>query len=120
MRPKSQLPPTLVGYDQRNRSQLVPQNLAQDMDLDPEVRRTRARQVGMLMQTYRRAHDVKGRRLSQEGLLRLMGEADPRYLERYDRSTVARWESGEIRPTRETDRGFRRKPSTCHPSKWRG
>ena len=71
------------------------------MDLDPEVRRTRARQVGMLMQTYRRAHDVTGRRLSQEGLLRLMGEADPRYLERYDRSTVARWESGEIRPTRE-------------------
>ena len=71
------------------------------MDLDPEVRRTRARQVGMLMQTYRRAHDVKGRRLSQEGLLRLMGEADPRYLERYERSTVARWESGEIRPTRE-------------------
>ena len=30
-----------------------------------------------------------------------MGEADSRYLDRYDRSTVARWESGDIRPNRE-------------------
>ena len=30
-----------------------------------------------------------------------MGEADSRYLDRYYRSTVARWESGEISPTKE-------------------
>ena len=73
------------------------------MDVGPEIRRTRARQLGMLMQAYRRDYAVEGQtgRLSQEGLLRLMGQADPRYRDRYDRSTVARWESGEIRPTRE-------------------
>ena len=55
------------------------------------------------MQAYRHAYTVEGtgRRLSQEGLLSLMGQANPKYLDRYDRSTVARWESGEIRPTRE-------------------
>ena len=57
----------------------------------------------MLMQAYRRAYSANGKskRLSQEGLLLLMGEADSRYLDSYDRSTVARWESGEIRPNRE-------------------
>ena len=55
------------------------------------------------MQAYRRAYSENGeaKRLSQEGLLNLMGEADSKYLDRYDRSTVARWESGEIRPNRE-------------------
>ena len=73
------------------------------MALDSEARRLRAKQVGMLMQAYRRAYSAKGkaRRLSQEGLLLLMGEADSKYLDRYDRSTVARWESGDIRPNRE-------------------
>ena len=73
------------------------------MTLDPESRRLRAKQVGMLMQAYRRAYSANGKakRLSQEGLLNLMGEADSRYLDRYDRSTVARWESGDIRPNRE-------------------
>ena len=73
------------------------------MDVGPEIRRTRAKQLGMLMQAYRRDYAVEGQtgRLSQEGLLRLMGQADPRYRDRYDRSTVARWESGEIRPTKE-------------------
>ena len=73
------------------------------MALDPEARRLRAKQVGLLMQAYRRAYSAKGKakRLSQEGLLLLMGEADSKYLDRYDRSTVARWESGEIRPNRE-------------------
>ena len=73
------------------------------MVLDPEARRLRAKQVGMLMQAYRRAYSAKGntKRLSQEGLLLLMGEKDSKYLDRYDRSTVARWESGEIRPNRE-------------------
>ena len=78
-------------------------NVRECMSVDPEIRRTRARQLGMLMQAYRRDYALEGQtgRLSQEGLLRLMGQADPRYLERYNRSTVARWESGEIRPTRE-------------------
>ena len=56
----------------------------------------------MLMQAYRRAYSANGeaKRLSQEGLLLLMGEADSRYLDSYDRSTVARWESGDIGPNR--------------------
>ena len=59
--------------------------------------------MGMLMQAYRRAYQATGKRgrLSQEGLLHLMGEVDPRYLERYNHSTVARWESGVTRPSRE-------------------
>ena len=71
--------------------------------MDPDIRRMRARQVGMLMQAYRRSHVVEGSRrgLSQEGLLELMGLVDPKYLERYDRSTVSRWESGEILPNAE-------------------
>ena len=73
------------------------------MTLDSKARRLRAKQVGMLMQAYRRAYSENGeaKRLSQEGLLNLMGEADSRYLDSYDRSTVARWESGDIRPNRE-------------------
>ena len=57
----------------------------------------------MLMQAYRRAYSGNGKskRLSQEGLLLLMGEADSRYLDSYDRSTVARWSSGDIGPNRE-------------------
>ena len=57
----------------------------------------------MLMQSYRRSYTPnKGSgRLSQEGLLRLMGQVDPRYFERYNHSTVARWESGATRPTRD-------------------
>ena len=52
------------------------------------------------MQAYRRAYvPSSGRRgLSQEGLLDLMGQVDSRYLDRYDRSTVSRWESGDILP----------------------
>ena len=67
------------------------------------ARRLRAKQVGMLMQAYRRAYQLEGRtgRLSQEGLLRLMGQVDSKYSDRYDHSTVARWESGATRPTRE-------------------
>ena len=73
------------------------------MALDAESRRLRARQVGMLMQAYRRSHPGEGGagRLSQDGLLRLMGQVDPRYLERYDHSTVVRWESGATRPTKD-------------------
>ena len=74
------------------------------MTLDnTSIRRLRAKQVGMLMQAYRRAYQAEGRssRLSQEGLLRLMGQVDPKYSDRYDHSTVARWESGATRPTRD-------------------
>ena len=55
------------------------------------------------MQAYRHAYGAEGRksRLSQEGLLKLMGLVDPLYLERYNHSTVARWESGATRPTKE-------------------
>ena len=86
------------------------------MTLDPEARRLRAKQVGMLMQAYRRAYSAKGKakRLSQEGLLLLMGEANAKYLERYDRSTVARWESGEIRPNRERLEVFGRALNLSH------
>ena len=57
----------------------------------------------MLMQSYRHAYGTDGKksRLSQEGLLKLMGQVDPIYLERYNHSTVARWESGATRPTKE-------------------
>ena len=73
------------------------------MALDTAARRLRAKQVGMLMQSYRRAYQLEGRtgRLSQEGLLRLMGQVDSKYSDRYDHSTVARWESGATRPTRD-------------------
>ena len=73
------------------------------MAIDPDLRRTRARQVGLLMQAYRRAHVPNGGRrgLSQEGLLDLMGQVDHSYLNRYDRSTVSRWESGATLPTKE-------------------
>ena len=74
-----------------------------NMQSEPETRRIRARQVGMLMQGYRLSHRGRnqGRRLSQEGLLQLMGQVDDKYLDTYDRSTVARWESGEIRPSKD-------------------
>ena len=57
----------------------------------------------MLMQAYRHSYGTDGKksRLSQEGLLKLMGQIDPIYLERYNHSTVARWESGATRPSKE-------------------
>ena len=80
------------------------------MDSETGFRRLRARQVGMLMQAYRRSHAGHGvrRGLSQERLLELMGRVDPRYMDRYDRSTVSRWESGEILPSVERIRVFGR------------
>ncbi len=78
------------------------------MATEPSIKRLRAKQVGMLMQAYRRSHAVDGkrRRLSQERLLELMGQVDFRYMDRYDRSTVSRWESGEILPSVERLRVF--------------
>ena len=73
------------------------------MTQDSDSRRLRAKQVGMLMQAYRRSYLVEGKtgRLSQDGLLRLMAQVDDKYSERYDHSTVARWESGSTRPTKD-------------------
>ncbi len=55
------------------------------------------------MRAYRQARTSKstGRRLSQNGLLDLMGQVDPKYLEKHDHSTVVRWESGATLPTKE-------------------
>ena len=57
----------------------------------------------MLMRAYRQSHAPQdgARRLSQNGLLDLMAQVDSSYSGRYDHSTVARWESGAIRPTME-------------------
>ena len=62
----------------------------------------------MLIQAYRRSHapeDARGG-ISQESLLELMGRADSRYLNKYDRSTVSRWESGDILPDAQRIRAF--------------
>lgn len=55
------------------------------------------------MRAYREAYRKKegSGRLSQTGLLDLMGQVDERYLELHGHSTVARWESGTTRPKRE-------------------
>ena len=72
------------------------------MTLDSEHRRLRAKPVGMLMRAYRHAFATGGnnKRLSQNGLLDLMGEVDREYADMDGHSTVARWESGATRPTR--------------------
>ena len=73
------------------------------MALDAESQRLRARQVGMLMRAYRHSYrqEAGAKRLSQNGLLDLMAQVDSSYAGRHDHSTVVRWESGAIRPTRE-------------------
>ena len=57
----------------------------------------------MLMRAYRLSYRKEGRtrRLSQSGLLDLMGRVDEKYSELHGHSTVARWESGTTRPSRE-------------------
>ena len=72
------------------------------MSLDAESRRLRAKQVGRLIQSYRLEREGRGRggRLSQKGLLNLMGNIKEGYKD-YSHSTVARWETGEILPTRD-------------------
>ena len=59
------------------------------------------------MQSYRLERKGKGRggRLSQSGLLTLMGNFKAEYGD-YSHSTVARWESGEILPTGERLEAF--------------
>ena len=57
----------------------------------------------MLMRAYRLSYRQEGRtgRLSQSGLLDLMGQVDEKYSEMHGHSTVARWESGSTLPSRE-------------------
>ena len=73
-----------------------------DSPNEADYRKVRARQVGRLMLSYRleRKGRGKGGRLSQKGLLALMGRVKGGY-EDYSHSTVGRWESGEILPTKE-------------------
>ena len=62
----------------------------------------------MLMRAYRQVYRVEGRpgRLSQTGLLDLMGQVDEKYSELHGHSTVARWESGATNPSRDRIRVF--------------
>ena len=73
-----------------------------DSTNESDYRKVRARQVGRLMLSYRLERKGRGRggRLSQNGLLHLMGSVKGGY-EGYSHSTVGRWESGEILPTKE-------------------
>ena len=60
----------------------------------------RAKQVGMLMRAYRLGYSSQGRsgRLSQSGLIDLMAAQDADYCDKYDHSTVSRWERGGTLP----------------------
>ena len=64
------------------------------------ARRERAVQTGFVMRAYRESFVREdGRRgLTQEELLRRMGEVDVEYSERFSHATVSRWESGGTRP----------------------
>ena len=55
------------------------------------------------MRAYRQAFRIRGRagRLTQTGLLDLMGQVDEKYSELHGHSTVARWESGTTNPSRD-------------------
>ena len=71
---------------------------------ESDYRKVRACQVGRLMLSYRLERKGRGRggRLSQKGLLDLMGRVKGGGgYEDYSHSTVGRWESGEILPTKE-------------------
>ena len=65
------------------------------------ARRERAVQTEFVMRAYRESFPREdGRRgLTQEELLRRMGEVDVEYAERFSHATVSRWESGGTRPT---------------------
>ena len=65
------------------------------------ARRERAVQTGFVMRAYRESFVREdGRRgLTQDELLRRMGEVDVEYAERFSHATVSRWESGGTRPT---------------------
>ena len=71
--------------------------------MDTDSRRVKAKLVGVLMRHFRERHLPNGKRarLSQEGLLELMGSADQTFSGTYDRSTVSKWETGKVLPSRE-------------------
>ena len=71
------------------------------MEIDSNVQRARAAQVGFLMRSYREAfiREDGGRGLTQEELLQRMASVNSEYGERYSHATVSRWESGLTRPT---------------------
>ena len=71
--------------------------------MDTDSRRVRAKLVGVLMRHFRERHSPNGKRarLSQEGLLELMGSADQTFSGTYDRSTVSKWETGKVLLSRE-------------------
>ena len=60
------------------------------------------------MRAYRESFVSEGGRrgLTQEEVLRRMGDVDPDYFQRYSHATVSRWESGVTRPTVERLRTF--------------
>ena len=60
-----------------------------------------------MMRAYRLSFRTEGRtgRLSQSGLLDLMGQVDEKYWELHGHSTVARWESGDYTSNERADRG---------------
>ena len=70
--------------------------------MDPETRWVRAKLTGILMKSFRQSYAAEGGKagLSQEGLLDLMSKVEPRYFKTYDRSTVSKWETGKVLPTR--------------------
>ena len=71
------------------------------IDTVTDVQKDRAVQVGFVMRSYREnfVHEDGRRGLSQEELLRRMGEVDTGFARRYSHATVSRWESGFTRPT---------------------
>ncbi len=71
------------------------------MTSERDVLKYRAVQVGFVMRSYREAFlREDGRRgLTQEELLKKMGQVDDTYAQRFSHATVSRWESGTTRPT---------------------
>ena len=71
------------------------------MNSGADVQKDRAVQVGFVMRSYREnfVHEDGRRGLSQEELLRRMGDIDTGFARRYSHATVSRWESGFTRPT---------------------
>ena len=71
--------------------------------MEPGTRWVRAKLTGMLMQSFRERYAKSGQKdhITQDELLDLMGQVDPGYFGIYDRSTVSKWETGKVLPTRE-------------------
>ncbi len=75
--------------------------MRENMTSEHDVLKTRAVQVGFVMRSYREAFlREDGRRgLTQEELLKRMGQVDDTYAQRFSHATVSRWETGATRPT---------------------